>query len=242
MNIIIDIGNTRIKTAIFNFDQIVELNIHKNEADFIESLTNLKIQCDNCIVAATGLYSDKLKKQLHILFKKVIELNGFTKLPFNNLYQTKETQGPDRIAAIAGAQLKFQNENILIIDAGTAITFDFIDKNGNYLGGNISPGIEMRFKALHTFTQKLPLLNISEQNLLLGLSTTDAITYGVQNSMIFEIEQYIQTLSQNYENLRTIMTGGDADFLANKLKNTIFVDSNLVLKGLNRILEYNVNN
>ena len=242
MNLIVDIGNTRIKSAIFNHEEIFEVKVH---AAFFEFETYLKNQIEildfsGCIVAATGNFNAQFQNVMKPFFKKIVVLNGFTNLPFNNLYQTKETQGPDRIAAIAGAQLQFPGENVLVIDAGTAIKFDFIDKNGEYLGGNISPGMEMRFKALHTFTQKLPLLSSSAQNQLLGTSTPEAIISGVQNGMVFEIEQYIEVLSSNYDNLRTIITGGDADFFANKLKNTIFVDSNLVLKGLNRILEYNV--
>lgn len=241
MNLIIDIGNTRIKTALFNTGQIVDLKTYSFSAEFEEYIKTWKPDNEvNCIVSTTGSFSQQLKNILNNKFKKVIELNGLTNLPFNNLYETKDTQGPDRIAVIAGAQLLYPGENVLAIDAGTAITFDFIDNAGNYMGGNISPGLEMRFKALNTFTDKLPLYSKDEKSELLGKSTQEAIVFGVQNSMVFEIEQYIARLSKNYENLRTIITGGDADFFANKLKNIIFVDTNLVLKGLNRILEYNV--
>jgi type III pantothenate kinase len=241
MNLIIDIGNSRIKTAIFEKDQIVDFIILRDISEFNSKYDSNKLRnIPNCILSSTGNFDKQFKEVITNLFPGFLELNGNSKLPFNNLYETKNTQGPDRIAAIAGAQFLYPNENILVIDAGTAIKFDFIDRSSNYLGGNISPGLEMRFKALHTFTEKLPLLCSKEQMQLLGKSTQEAIVFGVQNSMIFEIEQYIAKLSANYENLKIIITGGDADFFANKLKSTIFVDLNLVLKGLNRILEYNV--
>jgi type III pantothenate kinase len=243
MNLIIDIGNSRIKTALFDKNQIIDLKIHSNYPEISSFINSLKINyAEQCIVSATGTFKIQLRKLLEEKLTNFIELNGNTPLPYNNLYISKETQGPDRIAAIAGAQLQFPYQNILVIDAGTAITFDFIDTTGNYLGGNISPGLEMRFKALHTFTKKLPLLSKTESKNFLGKTTQEAIVSGVQNSMVFEIEEYIATISSNYENLRTIITGGDADFFANKLKSIIFVDLNLVLKGLNRILEYNVSN
>ena len=240
MNLIFDIGNTRVKAAVFDKNELLEsktiVDMQICDIEFI--MRNFSL-VKNCIVSSTGHLESNLAKYLQNTFPQLIELSGNTPLPFKNNYESKATQGPDRIAAIAGAQMQFPGLNVLVVDAGTAITFDFIDKYGNYNGGNISPGLEIRFKALHNFTDKLPLLQRTNEFELLGQNTAEAIISGVQNGIIFEIEQYIVTLKQQYSSLQTIITGGDADFLANKLKSTIFADSNLVLKGLNRILNYN---
>jgi type III pantothenate kinase len=240
MNLILDIGNTRTKAAIFNESGLLNIKVFSELMICdVELMLREAQHVNQCIISATGSIDENLKKYIQNTFPNLIELSGNTPLPYTNHYETKSTQGPDRIASVAGAQYRYPNTNILVIDAGTAITYDFIDADGNYLGGNISPGIEMRFKALHTFTQKLPLVNSDNNFSLLGKNTEQALINGVQNGIIFEIESYIKLLIKEYSNLRIIMTGGDAEFLSNKLKNTIFVDANLVLTGLNRILEYN---
>ena len=240
MNLILDIGNTRAKVAVFEYDQLIEQKIFNDllVCD-IELFLHKYSTVKSCIMADTGKVDDKVVQFLNSAFQKFIQLNDTTSLPFKNNYETKSTQGSDRIAAVAGAQLIFPDSNVLVIDTGTAITYDFIDTAGNYRGGNISPGLETRFKALHTFTEKLPLLSQSENFDLLANNTQQAIISGVINGVIFEIEGYISRLSIDFPEMKTIITGGDAEFLANKLKRTIFVHSNLVLKGLNRILEYN---
>jgi type III pantothenate kinase len=161
------------------------------------------------------------------------------KLPFTIEYRTPHTLGNDRIAAVAAANAQFPGQNCLVIDAGTAITFDLIDSQNVYRGGNISPGLSMRFQALHTFTQKLPLIEQSGETPLLGYSTETAIRSGVIWGVVFEIERYINELKGMYPNLQIMLTGGDSVFLADKINYPIFVDEFLVLKGLNRILEYN---
>lgn len=240
MNLIIDIGNTRIKTAVFDSNVLIEYKAFDYllvcDAEFI--LRNFS-KIRHCIVCSTGKFDAELQEYLANTFPDLIYLTGNSKLPFTNHYKTKETQGPDRIAAIAGAQYLYPNSDILIIDAGTAITYDFIDKSGNYSGGNIAPGLQMRFKALHTFTEKLPLLELSAQDSILGNDTQSAIINGVQNGLIFEVEGYIEKLNVKFPELKVIITGGDAEFLANKIKYPIFADQHLVLKGLNRILQHN---
>ena len=240
MNLVIDIGNSRTKVAIFNNNELVELKVFEDllvcDIEFV--LRNYP-DTRNCIVSVTGTFEENLQQYLKNTFPNLVELTGFTPLPFINNYETKQTQGSDRIAGVAGSQKQFPKLNVLIIDAGTAITFDFIDKNGNYLGGNISPGLEIRFKALNSFTQKLPLLKKNDNFELLGNNTQQAIISGVQNGIIFEIEGCISALQNKYKEVKVIITGGDADFLAGKLKSTIFVNKNIVLSGLNRILDYN---
>jgi type III pantothenate kinase len=240
MNLAIDIGNSRTKIGIFSKDELIDTKIF-NEVFVcdIEFVLQNYPEVNRCIVSAVGEMIPDIAAYLENTFPGLIILSGNSKLPFANEYESKQTQGPDRIAAIAGAQFLFPNSNSLIIDAGTAIKYDFIDSNGVYKGGNISPGLELRFKALHNFTEKLPLLSKEEINDLLGSNTKDAIVSGVQQGIIFEMEGYINKLLLDYPDLTIIITGGDADFFANQLKKTIFVNSNLVLVGLNRILEYN---
>jgi len=172
-------------------------------------------------------------------FDFFLELDHLTSFPLENLYETPETLGKDRLAAAVGANELFPDQNLLVIDAGTAITYDLVTETNQYLGGNISPGLQMRFKALNQFTGKLPLISASDDIQMFGKNTTDAIRAGVQNGMIYEISQTIDIFNRNYQNLQIIMTGGDCDFFDKKLNYSIFVNFNLTLIGLNRILEHN---
>ena len=181
----------------------------------------------------------ELINYLESTFDFFIDLNEYTNIPIKNLYDSKSTLGKDRLAAVIGANNFYPKSNVLVIDMGTAITFDFINKKDQYLGGSISPGLEMRFSALNHFTGKLPLLKKNEKFSLIGSNTESAIISGVQNGIIFEIDSYINNIKKEYEDLKTILTGGDAIFFDKKLKNTIFVDLNLNFIGLNTILEYN---
>lgn len=179
---------------------------------------------------------------LHYLsenFDFFIELDHQTELPIENLYETPETLGKDRLAAAVGANELFPNQNILVIDAGTAITYDLVSEKNQFVGGNISPGLQMRYKALNHFTGKLPLVSYSNEVQLIGKNTTDAIRAGVQNGIIYEIDRTIELFNTNYQNLQLVMTGGDSIFFDKKLNYSIFVHFNLTLIGLNRILEYN---
>jgi len=240
MNLIIDFGNTRTKMAIFHGNNIINLKTYDNlfvcDAEFI--LQNYP-EIDKCILSVTGSADEGLIIYLKNTFTEFIELTGNTPVPFKNKYESPATLGSDRIASIAGAMAIYPGSNVLVIDSGTAITFEFIDKSENYLGGNISPGLETRFKALHTFTNKLPLLSLNENFNLIGKNTQDAVVSGVQNGVLLEIDGYINSLIREYPDLKTILTGGDAEFLAGKLKSPIFMELNLVLIGLNIILEFN---
>ena len=160
-------------------------------------------------------------------------------MPFKNHYTTPETLGVDRMALVSAASKSFKKENVLIIDAGTCITYDFLNDENKYLGGAISPGVEMRYKSLHTFTAKLPLLKKKMPQSFFGDSTEDAIHVGVVISVLNEIEGFISNYQKEYPNLRVILTGGDAHFLRDRIKNDIFANSNFLLEGLNYILETN---
>jgi len=174
------------------------------------------------------------------MLRQFIILSAETPLPIQNAYKTKLTLGYDRIADAVGAYSMFPGVNVLIIDAGTAITIDLLTAEGEFYGGNISPGLDLRFRALNEFTSKLPLIKKKEYHPFLGKTTEEAILSGVLSGAAFELDGYIDKLRIQYPDLKIILTGGDIKFFVKKLKNIIFVHSNLNLTGLNRILEYNV--
>lgn len=240
MNLIIDVGNTYVKTAVFESNKV--LAEYKFNKEFflikIEKIFDLHPNITHSIISSVVKISKNSVKALSV-FCQVHFLDNKSKVPFKNLYTTPETLGVDRIALITAAFYDYNHKNVLIIDAGTCITYDFIDKVGTYYGGAISPGIKMRFKALNTFTANLPLIELSNEINQIGNSTKTAITSGVVNGTINEIEGTIDQYSQKYEGLTIILTGGDSDFLSKRLKSSIFANSIFLLKGLNYILELN---
>jgi type III pantothenate kinase len=241
MNLVIDLGNTYSKIAVCDGTEIIESVItekisNKEIGYFISGYENLK----GAIISSVVNHSRELIDYLDSSFDTFLELTGSTPLPLVNLYKTPETLGYDRIAAVTGAHTIFPGKNVLVIDAGTAITFDMVTAAGEYIGGNISPGLHMRFKALHKFTSRLPHLTPEEEAVkLLGKTTDEAIVSGVVNGITYEIKGYISAISEKYSNLRVVLTGGDANSFDKRLKNSIFVVSHLNLIGLNRILDYN---
>jgi len=199
-------------------------------------------QMTQAILSSVKPVDDEILQFLSGNFDLFIELDHQTELPIENLYETPETLGKDRLAAAVGANELFPDQNLLIIDAGTAITYDLVSEKNEFIGGNISPGLQMRFKALNHFTGKLPLVSYSDEFQDIGRNTTDAIRAGVQNGILYEIAQTIELFNKNYQNLQIVMTGGDSIFFDKKLNYTIFVHFNITLIGLNRILEYNAKN
>ncbi len=165
-------------------------------------------------------------------------LSHKSRLPFKIEYDTPETLGTDRIAAVAGAFNVFPGTDVLIIDAGTALTFEFLSDN-IYKGGNISPGLTMRFKALNKFTDRLPLVSQSDDFTFPGRNTTDAISAGVITGMTYEINEYIRTFEKKHTDFKIILTGGDSEYLKDKINYQITYMPDIVIDGLNYILEYN---
>ena len=196
-------------------------------------------QLTRAILSSVKPADEELRRVLNEEFEQFVELDHCTELPIENLYETPDTLGKDRLAAAIGANELFPDQNLLVIDAGTAITYDLVSKKNQFIGGNISPGLEMRFKALNQFTGKLPLVTYSDDFEPIGRNTIDAIRAGVQNGLLYEMAQNIDFFNRNYQNLHIIMTGGDSIFFDKKLNYSIFVHLNLTLIGLNRILEHN---
>lgn len=240
LNLVIDIGNSRTKIALFNeHDLMFNVPVENFSADHARLLRDEHAQLDKAILSSVKPYDEELKSFLKNNFSYFLELDDKTRLPIENLYETPETLGKDRLAAAVGANELFPDQNLLIIDAGTAVTYDLVSDKNQFLGGNISPGLEMRYKALNQFTGRLPLVGPSDYYQQIGRNTVEAIRAGVQNGLIFEMEQTIELFNRNYQNLQIIMTGGDSYFFDKKLKYSIFVHFNLTLIGLNRILEHN---
>lgn len=239
MNLCIDIGNTLVKIAIFEGDNIIHQESFDDFGIAVVERIRQNYGVKNVVISSVRLDNPQLYTDMGNLFEKVIILNSDTKIPITNQYKTPETLGKDRLAVVIGANYLYPDRNLLVIDAGSAITFDFIDDKAVYKGGNIAPGLSMRFRALNEFTSRLPLLSPQNEYPLLGANTSEAIISGVQNSIIFEVDAYITELGKLYPDVITLITGGDAKFFDNKVKNTIFVIPNLVLIGLNRILNFN---
>jgi len=239
-NLVIDIGNTRTKIALFNqHDLMFNVPVEHLTVNHLRMLKDEHVQLDKAILSSVKKVDEEVLQFLREEFSNFIELDHQTSLPVVNTYETPETLGKDRLAAAVGANELFPDQNILIIDAGTAITYDLVSENNEFLGGNISPGMQMRYKALNQFTGKLPLVEYADDFELVGSNTTDAIRAGVQNGIVYEMNGTIEAFNRIYENLQIVMTGGDSIFFDKILNYTIFVHFNLTLIGLNRILEYN---
>jgi len=241
MNLVIDIGNTSRKAALFKKDKLI-LSEHWEEqgSSIVTTWIGNYPELSKAIISSVRKYDAGLKEELKKAGIQVIILDDKTALPLENLYDSPETLGRDRLAAAVGANAMFPGKDLLIIDAGTAITIDFVTSGNEYLGGNISPGLSMRFRSLNDYTDNLPLVEPADVQSLLGTDTEGAIRSGVQYGIIFELDEYINQQKIRYPDLQVVLTGGDAMFFDKKLKNSIFVDLNLNLHGLHRILDYNV--
>ncbi|MDZ4147970.1 MAG: type III pantothenate kinase [Flavobacteriaceae bacterium] len=239
MNLVIDVGNSAIKLAVFKKNQILSKSIIKHDAleiGYIELHKQFEIR-KTIVCSVTNLNASEeqfLKNQDHILF-----LDNKTSVPFTNLYATPETLGADRIALISEATFKYPKQAVLVIDAGSCITYDYKNEKDEYLGGAISPGLSMRYKAVHYFTGKLPLLSRDSSHKFIGNTTNSAIHAGIENGIVFEMNGMIDKYLAENEKLTIILTGGDAEYLRHHLKNCIFANSNFLLEGLNDILDYN---
>jgi len=242
MNLIVDVGNTNVKLAVFQDGAMVNKEIIDiNEIEVkIQELIKKQPLLSKAIMSSVGNIS---QKQLTYITKhlETIVLSSHTKIPFKNKYKTPNTLGVDRIALVSASVLKYPQKNVLIIDAGTCITYDFINAKNEYLGGAISPGISMRYNSLNNLTVNLPLLKRKAPKKLIGNSSKESIHSGVINGILMEIDGIVEKYHKKHKDLTVILTGGDSDFLSKRLKSSIFANSNFLLEGLNFILEFNLN-
>ena len=245
MLLAIDVGNTRIKAAVFEGTTLIEqfvftiLEFQKNMHFILANYQN----CTDLIVASVGKLNNNDFLTLDNNIKVHVITNDFP-FPYPNLYETPKTLGIDRMVLAFGAVINFPKQNRLIIDAGTCITYDFIDEKDNYLGGAIAPGINLRYASLNNYTANLPLLEVQTEMLpnYIGNSTQQSIHSGVINGVIYELDGFIDQYRQQYPNFIIILTGGDAEFLAKRLKNTIFANSNFLLESLCQTFQYKTKN
>jgi type III pantothenate kinase len=243
MNLVLDIGNTRIKAGIFNNSVLIHHFFYsKNSSSDIKRLIQEYPDLKFAIVSSVLNHSKELTNMVsHKL--NCIEFNQSTKIPIKNLYKSPDSLGNDRLAGAVGGYSKFIGKNTLIIDCGTCIKYDFVNENAEYLGGAISPGLEMRFKALNNFTDRLPLLSIENDfESFVGKTTQESILSGVQNGVLQELKGVIKQYKLQFPGIKVILTGGDWQFFENALKNSIFAAPFLILEGLNEILNFNVEN
>jgi len=239
MNLIVDIGNTNAKLAVFSGDEVVvsETVEYSKVMDVLHGyMHNFSIK--KSILSNVGSKIEGLADFLNNNFFH-IKLSYKTKLPIIINYNSPETLGVDRMAlAVAGHSASSDN-GCLVIDMGSCITYDFITSEGVYEGGAISPGLSMRFKAMHNFTESLPLVSFRESQSIIGKSTEMSLVNGVVHGITAEIDSYIDRLINDVGNISIFISGGDQGYFVNKLKNSIFADQKILLRGLNEILNYN---
>ena len=238
MQLIIDVGNTRVKAAIFHGD-VLQASHHFLLKDFIEEVGEFAglYPVKKAIISSVGRLSEEQARSVQLRFPTII-LSHTTPLPFSNDYGTPHTLGVDRIALVAAFAKAYPKKNGLIIDAGTCITYDFITAEGSYKGGAISPGLRLRYETLNNLTANLPLLEKQLPQSIIGTTTNEAIHSGVVNGVLLEMDGAINHYKEHYNVEIVIITGGDAEFLAKRLKNSIFAHSKFLLEGLNYILTY----
>lgn len=240
-NLIVDSGNTTIKMFLFANGEIAAKMVCAEVSELLPTLkVNVSVdEIDRCIVSSVSVNQSEIADVFKPFFP-VLEFSHRLRLPIIIKYGTPETLGSDRVAAVVGAVTRYPNRNVLVIDSGTAITYDIVTDKGEYLGGNISPGLKTRFRALHNFTGKLPLLQEDKSlNGLFGSNTTEAITLGIQNGMLYEIDGTIEKFCRQFNDLIVVFTGGDSFFFENRINFNNFAEPYLVAFGLNEILEYN---
>lgn len=239
MLLAVDAGNTKIKAAVFEDDVLLERFVF-DTGDALKKIKNIFLaypQIASSILSEVGNYPPELLSLLD-QHSNFLRFNRESRVPFTNSYATPATLGIDRIVLAAGSVLQFPRTNRLVIDAGTCVTYDFTDVTDNYLGGAISPGLRLRYEAMHNFTAKLPLLTSEMPTGYIGNSTATSMHSGVVNGLLYEIEGFVSHYEKDYGSLAIIVTGGDAEFLAKRLKNTIFANSNFLLESLRLLYQY----
>jgi len=239
MNLVADIGNSRIKAALTSAGKLVrQATLSHTGLKELGVFADISETKGKCLYASVSDHPAEILRVLASEGWVPVALTPETPLPFTIEYRSPETLGKDRIAAIAGACTIYPGATVMVIDAGTAITYDYLVDGNRYLGGNISPGLSMRFRALHEFTHSLPECTTRPQHPEIGYDTPTAIIAGVQQSVIFEINEYIRQFQKLYPASPVILTGGDAHFLEPFLSEGIHLEADVVLRGLNRILEH----
>ncbi len=241
VNLCVDWGNSSIKAAIFDNDTLQKQYSFTSEqalekvSYMLETYNPVK-----AILCSVVRHDDEVEQLIKSKIKTLVVLDGYTRTPINNAYLSPESLGPDRLALVVGAHMQYPNNNNLVICLGTCITYNLVQKTKTFRGGAISPGMQMRLEAMNTLTDKLPEVSVNGDLMLLGYDTETCMRSGAVLGMAAEIDGMIREFAGQYPDFNAILTGGDAPFFASKIKSKIFVDPDLLLKGLNLILNYNV--
>jgi type III pantothenate kinase len=241
VNLCIDWGNTNVKAAIFDNDILKSQYAFSGEVA-LEKVSGLmdSYKAEKAILCSVTDHNDELIHLIKSRIRSMVMLDGYTRTPINNAYLSAATLGPDRLAMVCGAFAASPDKTNLVIGAGTCVTYNLLQKNKTFRGGAISPGLHMRLKAMNAFTDKLPEVELNGDLLLLGYDTETCMRSGAVYGMAAEIDGMISAYAAQYPDFNAILTGGDAPFLATKIKSKIFADPDVLLKGLNLILNYNV--
>ena len=242
MNLIIDVGNTFIKLAVFKKNQLIVKTSTSKEKFFedFERISKDYPALSQVIISAVGVFSEEDLLRIKNKYPTIL-VSSKTNIPFKNTYKTPLTLGGDRIALVTAAAINYPTKNVLIIDVGSCVTLDFKNSKNEYLGGSISPGIDFRYRSLHDYTKKLPLLEAQKTLNNMGTSSKSSIHTGVNQGITYEIDGFIDAYKEKYKELTVILTGGGAQYLLDSLKNGIFARSNFLLEGLNYLVQNNEN-
>jgi type III pantothenate kinase len=239
MNLVVDFGNTCVKAALFDKNQLSEHFVFANAEALLKAGLHEK-PLQYCMIGSVT----QEHELVYETFTKYVETHLFTRIsrqPLRNLYTSAITLGSDRLAAAVGAYTYFPNQNVLTIDAGTCIKYNFVSTKNEYIGGAISPGISMRLKSMHAFTSALPAIEVDKgYRQLIGTSTRESLLSGALTAAVCEVEGMISRYKAVYPDLQVVMTGGDSDYLCSQLKSRFFADQFLILHGLHTILLYNI--
>lgn len=238
-NLIVDEGNTLCKIAVMKENEVL-CEVSAQAFDMVAASELIEqFSVDRAIVASTRGGAETICRELRSKIDRVLHFSSQIDVPIGIEYSSRQTLGADRIAVAVGVVCGMGIEDALVVDMGSAITFDIIE-NGLFKGGNISLGVAMRYRALHEFTDALPLCYATEPNGEFGKSTTEAIEQGVMQGVLYEIEGYVERISAKNDKKNIIFCGGDAESFVNRIKNAIFAPRKLMFTGLNIILEHNV--
>jgi len=238
VNLVLDFGNTRIKGAFFEKNELVKALTFDSVNDLLNHIETLSAAQQVLICSVTNAHEQVMNPLAKYMRVRVFEKS--MRVPLHNLYQSAITLGSDRLAASVGAYSEYPQQNILVVDVGTCIKYNFITAQAEYLGGAISPGIPMRLKSMNTNTHALPIVNIHEAPIhLIGTTTHESLLSGAIMGAACEADGFIDRYREQYPDLVVVLTGGDAPLLANKLKNRFFANPLLLLKGIHTILLYN---
>ena len=240
MNLVVDAGNTFVKFGVFDSNELINLFKFSYTTDLELQLYNLKTRykIKNC--AISSVVQPDFLSFIDSIFPNNLQINIQSKFPFNIQYKTPETLGVDRIIGLSAAYYLAEGNPFLVLDLGTCITYDFVNKNNTFEGGGISPGFQMRLKAMQKFTSKLPLIGYFDKKPnFIGKSTNECLQSGAWYGMLGEINYTIARYQENNPNLKVFLTGGDTFLFVDDIKSKIFARPNLLLEGLNRLIQLN---